>query len=268
MYWLEKIAKDLSKGLNLEVYLTIAVALAVIVLDAVSVVSLETISAVILATLALLAFSTINNRWQMETLQEQTTPLSKWVEEHLLGRTRAEDLLLRRAPRYDDELAAAEQIFIAGVTLSRTVRTYLGIFEERLKAGASIRLIIIDPQSNVVEQAALRSFGVTDARYYPNRIRPTLDIFKILASLPNLKGSLELSLLPFLPSFGLIMIDPDKTEGKIYVEIYQHKSVALNPAFVLERGSEPTWYDFFREQFDLLWDSARPVEAGDTQEPA
>lgn len=259
MRWLRKIGQDLNDGHNLEVYLTILVSLALSILGIFNLVAIEIVATGILATLALLALSTINNRDQVSSLQSQIQSLLTLVEENVLGKIKAEDFFISERPKYNSELQTAKNIYIVGATLSRTVRDYLGIFEQRLKEGANIRFVIIDPKSDAVKQAALRSYGVNSDEFYPNRIKPTLDLLELLESLPDLKGKLELSLLPYMPSFGMTLIDPDEVSGKIYIEIYQHKSVEQNPTFVLNANRDEHWYKFFRHQFEVLWKSARPV---------
>lgn len=244
---------------NAEIYLTILVALGLIIADIIGVVAPEIIAAGTLATLALLAYSNLNSREEMEAAKNKTEALTQLIEDRMLGKPRAKQFFIEERPNYSSEFAKAKKICISGVTLSRTVRDYLGVFEDRLKNDASIQLIIIDPESVAAKQAALRSYRVTSDDFYPNRIRPTVELANLLISLPEITGEFLLYLLPFTPSFGLTLIDPDEAHGKIYVEIYQHKSVEPNPSFKLERQKDPEWYDFFAQQFSLLAASSRPA---------
>ena len=263
MHWLRKIGGDLKEGRNLEAYLTILVSLVISVLGVLNIVQAEVIAAVTLATLALLAISTISSREQVDAFQRRIESLATLVEENVLGKIRAESFFLTEEPKLEAELEHAKHIYIAGATLTRTVTNYLGIFERRLREGASIRIVIIDPNSDAAKQAALRSYGVKDDDFYRNRIKPTLDLLSILSSLPDLKGKLELRFLPYVPSFGLVLIDPDGAEGSIYVEVYQHRSLEPHPSFLLDAHRDEKWYRFFRHQFETLWSSARPAELTD-----
>jgi len=267
MHWLRKVGKDLSEGRNLEIYLTMLVSLVISVLGALNIVQAEVVATVTLATLALLAFSTITNREQIATFQKQVETLSALVEENVLGKIRAGSFFLAGEPRHEAKFQNAKNIYIAGTTLTRTVTNYLGVLEQRLKEGASIRVIIIDPKSDAATQSALRSYGVKNDEFYRNRIKPTLDLLNILASLPDLKGKLELRFLPYTPSFGLTLIDPDTVDGSIYVEIYQHKSLELHPTFVLDARRDEKWYRFFQHQFEALWSSARAADPTDGYSP-
>lgn len=263
MSWLRKVGKDLSEGRNLEIYLTILISIVISVLSVLNIVNIEMVVTITLATLSLLALSTINNREQISSFQKQVEILSILVQEKVLENIRASSFFLGEQHRYEDKLKKAKKIDIAGATLTRTVTNYLGIFEQRLKEGASIRLIIIDPQSDAVSQAALRSYGVQGDDFFRDRIKPTIDLLNILASLPELKGKLELRFLPYMPSFGLKIVDPDSVDGKIFVEIYQHKSLDPNPTFMLDGQRDEKWYHFFQNQFEVLWSSSRPATPSD-----
>ena len=268
MRWLRKVWHDISENRNIELYLTIAIAVVIGILGAFSVVDMEVVAAVILATLALLAIGTLNNREQTAILQDNVNKLANHVDESILGNIQASKFLLGERPRFEDGFEDAQEICIVGTTLSRTVRDYLGIFEKRLKEGAHIKFVIIDPRSDAAKQATLRSYGVKSEDFYHNRIKPTIDLLQILASLPDLKGISEFRLLPYMPSFGLVLIDPKEANGRIYVEIYQHKSLEPNPSFILEAQRDEKWYRFFLHQFEVLWSSSRPASEEDGYKPA
>lgn len=267
MRWLRKLGHDLSEGQNIELYLTIGIALVLSILGAFNIVDTGVVAAITLATLALLALGTLNNREKTNDVQDKVVRLTDLVEESVLGNIRASKFFLSERPRYDSDFQGAKTIYIVGTTLSRTVRDYLGTFEKRLKEGASIKFVIIDPKSDAAKQATLRSYGVKSDEFYHNRIKPTIDLLQILASLPDLKGTAEFRLLPYMPSFGLILIDPGEANGKMYVEIYQHKSVDLNPTFVLDVRRDEKWFSFFYHQFDVLWASSRSANEADGYNP-
>jgi len=226
MRWLRRLGQDLVEGRNLEAYLTIVIALTLGLLGAFSIIQAQVVIAVILATLGLLALSTINSRGQIGGLHAQIAALSALVEQKVLGRARADDFFLAGKPDYEAKFQSADSIYIVGCTLSRTVREYLGAFEARLREGAQLRFAVMDSTDVVTEQATLRSFGDPTPSLYHNRIKPTVDLLCILASLPELTGSIELRMLPFPPAFGLVLIDPDQADGTIYVEISSHRTLA------------------------------------------
>jgi hypothetical protein len=254
--WVRRVAKDLSEGRNIELYFTIALAVAVGTCGVFNVLNADVVASATLATLALLAYGSIGSRENVDRLQNEVTKLSAEVRETALGNVRAENFFFSEAPKYG-EFESAREIALIGATLSRTVIQHAGVFERRLKSGASIRCAIIDPKSGAASQQRLRSIGVTEDSFYEIRIKPTVDLLQIVNSLAGEMGSLELRFLPYVPSFGIIAIDPAEADGVIYVDIYRHKSLEDNPIFKLERQCDQRWYDYFLRQYDVLWESAR-----------
>lgn len=253
--FLEKVFQDVREGENLEVYLTLVVALVLLLLDVFDVVSSEALAAGTLATLGLLAYSVLTNREQMQRLVDSSTTTQTLVEQSLSGQPSADSFFWQERRPLDSDLRRARFVGVAGITLSRTVRDYLHIFEDRLKSGAHLQFIVIDPASFAPRQALLRSKGGVDDSFYVDLVRTTVARLCFLAEPEHGSGTLELGLLPYSPSFGLFLIDPDEPYGRIIVEVYQHKSLAFNPTFELDARRDSRWYRFFREQFDLLWES-------------
>jgi hypothetical protein len=260
--WIRRVAKDLSEGRNVELYFTIALAVVVGAFGAFNVVSADVVASVTLATLALLAYGNIGSRSNVERLEDEIATLSIDVRENALRRVRAENFFVSERPK-SAELESARTIGVIGSTLSRTVIEYAGVFERRLASGASICCATIDPKSGAGSQAVLRSYGVSEESFYESRVKPTVDLLRILNSLSGKTGSLELRLLPYVPSFGIIAIDPNEADGVIYVEIYRHKSLEENAVFKLEREHDQRWYDYFFRQYAVLWESARQATEED-----
>ncbi len=260
----DKVFQDIREGQNLEVYLTLVVALVLLILDIFDIVTSEAMAAGTLATLALLAYSVLTNREQMERLVDVSTATRTMIEQSTSGKPRAERFFWQEKRSLENDLARARFIGIVGITLSRTVRDYLPLFENRLQSGAHIQFIVIDPTSLASRQAMHRGKGGVGDSFYADLVRTTVARVCILAELKDVPGSVELGLLPYTPSFGLLVIDPDEPHGRIVVEIYQHRTLTFNPTFELDAQRDSRWYQFFREQFDLLWESCEGrKEAGD-----
>lgn len=171
----------------------------------------------------------------------------------------ADRLLVFATPDLDDALWAATDIGLVGVTLSRTVRDLAGTLARRLRAGAVLRVIVIDPDSDAALEAASRTLGVTSPEYYRPQVASTMDVLAALTHLPGASCHVEMRLLPFVPAFGMYLIDTTTPDGRILVELYQHRSVEPNPFLGLRAGRDNFWYRFFVDQFNTLWESARPA---------
>ncbi|WP_315788286.1 hypothetical protein [Fischerella sp. JS2] len=150
----------------------------------------------------------------------------------------------------EPDLSQAKYIGFAGAVLSRTLRDYSAILEERLRVGAKVRIILMDPNSTAPDQAVLRSKGISSRQFYIDSLRPTLERVGILA---NSSVQIELGLLPYKPAFGIVVIDPDEPYGRIIVEMYPHHSDSFALTFELQPNRDSHWYKYFREQFDTLW---------------
>ncbi len=111
----------------------------------------------------------------------------------------------------------------------------------------------------------MRSSGVSSAEHWRKRLDSTASLVEVIASSPDITGSLELGYLPYLPAYGFSMVDPDTPDGIIVVELYHHRSTEDNPTFELSAARDGEWYQFFRRQFDLMWASCRVVKLTETR---
>jgi hypothetical protein len=173
---------------------------------------------------------------------------------------RAADFLTSQSPLPPQRLSAASTIYLSGFTLGRKTREYLRFLDERLRAGATVRIMILDPKQELLEECVVRSSGISSVDHWRKRLDSTASLVEVIASSPDITGSLELGYLPYLPAYGFSMVDPDAPDGIIVVELYHHRSTEENPTFELHAARDGEWYAFFRRQFDLMWASCRVVK--------
>src|SRR5207253_205433 len=155
---LARVRADLSRGENLELYLTAASALVVGVLGIFDVVGGKAVGAATLAILALLAVSSLGSRHQLDDMRRAVTALA----DNATAQVPADRYLFLRAP-------------------------------------------------------------------------------------------------PFVPTFGMCLLDPNHAQGRAFVELYLHKSLESHPVFVLRADRDGQRFRRFAQQFDVLWASGRPV---------
>lgn len=212
----------------------------------------------ILAVLGLIAVSGLwdrNRRLQrIEKLSQESRDL---VLRHLSGKVRASDFFLPDERVSNQTFASASMIFLSGMTLTRTTREYMYTLGQRLIAGASIRIIILETNESLLQALASRSLGETTADYWRSRLSTVEEMINLVAKTPGNTGKVELGHLPYIPSFGFVMVDPDEPHGVCFVELYHHESAESNPAFELRVSDDTYWYAFFRRQFEILWSSCR-----------
>lgn len=178
------------------------------------------------------------------------------------GEVRAEDFFWKGEKKVTaQDFAQANDIYVVGMILNRAVRDNLAAFGDRVASGANLKFILLDCEDDALMKVMpFRSYGTKPSEWWRNRIQQTIGHIEDIPNTEKPTGSLAIGYLPFFPSFGMWLIDPDKPHGQIVVEIYHHRTADPNPTFKLRAAEDSYWYAFFRKQFDLLWQSCE--EAG------
>lgn len=253
MRLLERLRADLSTGKNLEIYLTALIALVVGVLGVFNVVNTQVVTAATLATLALVAVNALGPRHQVAGLEAQVTALNRLVQEKLTG----DAFLTTVKTGLDERVARADDIRFAGVTLSRTIRAHVDDLRKSLGRGASVKVLVIDPQGAVPEEAARRSTIPDHSDVFKHRVMSTLYLLR------DLKGSVEVRFLPFVPAFGLVLLDADDDDGVVHVELGTHSAAGRDPVFTLTPHRDHFWFEHFKAEFDRMWEAGREATEAD-----
>jgi hypothetical protein len=193
-----------------------------------------------LAVLGLLAVATLGNRFKFEEGLRQLTesPSELFQEKH--------------AARLEADLAQAGEVWLVGVTLSRTIKTNYSLFEHKLARGDTIRILLVDPKGVGAEMAAGREYG---GRFDAERIRNLIQgSLSDLCSLKQLAPDrLQVRVIDNPLTFGGIAINPNATAGILYLEHYSYKMPGGSvPKFVLG-AKDGRWYYFFKEEMQTLW---------------
>ncbi len=212
------------------------------------------LSAGILAILSILAISGfVEKRSRLTRMEHLIGTGNVLLNNKIINRVRADEFFQRDQKVAEDFFSLANTIYISGITLGNTTRQFAYILGERLKAGAKIKIMLLEPDHSALKQLDLRSWGETSPEYYKKRLEGTIDLIEIIGRTSGAKGSLEIGLLPYVPSIGIIMKDSNTLHGEAYISIYHHNSAEPSPSFRLGKDIDPHWFNFFQEQFDLMW---------------
>lgn len=256
MRLLRRIRAELSAGENLELYVTVLLAFGLAALGMFDVVGDKVLVAATLATLALLATGTLGSRRRVEDL-------SDLVRAQKAGVPSAEDFFTKDKPGLRDQVRDARDVRILGVTLSRTIRNVIDELQQAVRDGAVIKVALIDIQTDAPAQAAARSTISSQPGVFENRLRPTIDLLVELTRTPGATGRVEVRFLPFVPAFGLVLLDAQRAEGRIYVDVYSHKSAGGDAVFALAPHRDGQWYPHYEAEFERVWEVGRPADASD-----
>ncbi|MER5662172.1 hypothetical protein [Streptomyces mirabilis] len=256
MRFLRRVRHDLSSGENLEIYVTALLSLTLAVLGALDVADGKVLAAATLATLALLAGGLLGSRRQVAELAAE-------VRARAAGDISAEDFFSGDKPELVQQIRGARDIGIVGVTLARTLRNSIDELERRAVSGSVIRIALIDPSGTAPAEAARRSTIPHRPEVYQNRLRTSIDLLRELLEKPGVRDRVEVRFLPFVPAFGLILLDPRRPGGIIHVDVYSHSSASGDAVFTLRPDRDGHWYQHFQAEFDRVWEHGRPADASD-----
>lgn len=242
---------------QLDLLATIAVAIAVGVLGAFDVVGPAVTGGATLTTLGLLALSSLHGRSALGKLSRTVTEIGRTVGD----RVSADRLLVPSTSAVDLDLGAARDVRILGVTLARTIRNHHAVLQQRLDAGATVRIALIAPQEATVAEAARRSTIADSPAVFEHRLRPSLDLLDDLTErAAGGPGRLEIRLLDFVPAFGLVAIDADTPSGQAHIDIYSHRSGIPEPTLAVHADQDVRWFRHFVAEFDRVWAAGRPYQ--------
>ncbi len=224
----------------------------------------------VLGVLGLLAVSEIIERYRKLNSIEKGIHRSLTFLESRFTEHPSAIAFFERLPSLDPYVQGANQIDLCGITLTTTVNKQFGNLRERLQVGAHVRILVIDPDSIALQMAAERSTSPSDPEYYRVRLNATLkeieylfkswEEFKVLEGAVSKKaGSLTVRLMPYAPSFGILSFDVHQDNGIAFVELYPHKfGYKSPPTFDLTPQRDGIWYKYFTDQFEEMWNAARP----------
>ena len=242
-----RIWKDIQQGENIDLYVTVAIALFLAVLNITGFAPQTWVAPLTLAVLALLAIATLGNRHRLEAILERTAQTAEKV------------FLEHYPPELERDLERASELWVLGVNLSATLKYNYTLFKEKLERGDSIKVLVVNPDGAACAMAAMRYPGRVDVERERTLIRSTLnDLCDLLKKVPNSK--LEFRTIEDPLQYGGFMVDPYTSDGVIYLRRYSYKPPdGVRPRFVY-RPRDRRWYDFIRSEIHELWKHATPWE--------
>jgi hypothetical protein len=130
------------------------------------------------------------------------------------------------------------------------------------RRGGSLRVVILDPAEKDAVRIAARQLDES-VEFQVQALAAALDI--TLSRLGQMSrwrtpGTFEYRMFPYNPGYSLVLIDPDTPHGRLIVEIHAFRNPSTLSRMHLEltRDRNERWYAYWVEQFDHLWEAARP----------
>ena len=243
MKLLKRMWNDVKRGENIDLYITVIIALGLAVLNVTGFAPGDWLAPINLAVLGLLAISVLGNRYRVEeTLQQLTQATGSLFQEEFPSDLKT-------------DFEAAKELWLIGATLTRTIMSNYITFEKKLREGHVIKVLLVHPEGASVQMMATRYYAPKNRipEVQSSRGKNNLQLFCDLQKVSP--GKMEIRTIETSLAFGTIAVNPSSGSGVLYLEHYPFRAVSTSlPKFVL-RASDGRWYEFFKEEIQALWDA-------------
>jgi len=247
-----RIVADVRHGENIDVYMTIVVALTIAVLNLVGVVPASSLTSLVLAVLGLLAIGGLTTRARLDQLRDAVA---------LSGPMRIEF-----PASYLADLAKPGDLWVVGVARRGFINANFHQLADRLRAGHEVRVLLVRPGSAGAQLAEDR---------WPTKLPGVMDksigaSLELLGGLQaSVGGRLEVRLTDQELSFGAVYVNPSASSARLYLEYYAYKTRMDTQLRMMLSRRDGAWLDHFREQLEELWTDAtaailHPAAASET----
>jgi hypothetical protein len=241
---------DLKKGENLDLYVTLTLAILLAILKPVLAlfginIAPNAIASLTLSVLAAITIVLLVNRKRMDSL-----------EQRLLQQTRSE-IVTAFPESYVTDLGRARKILQTGIHLASNLNDYHDQYELILQSGATIRFLIVAPDGNALKMTALRFAGGTSrAGQEQARIQSSLNV--IAGLMEEYPGRIELRVIDYLLDESGLLIELPNGKEILYLERYtfRHSGGSMKPKFIYTPDNP--WFQFVKKEMEELWKAGKP----------
>ncbi len=127
-----------------------------------------------------------------------------------------------------------------------------------------VRVVVLDPDEEAAVQLATRQLDDSldyPVQQFPSSLAATTDRLRRMAAW-QVRGSFSYRLLDHNPGFSLVAVDPGTRQGVVIVEFHGFHNQVTNTRMHIElrRADSEQWYAYWLEQFERIWQAARPAE--------
>ena len=241
MQGLKRIWDDIRQGENIDLYLTVGIAIVLALLNALGFAPQSLIAPMTLAVLGLLAISSIVNRHKLEMTLKKMIPAQ---EGQFLDDFPAD---------WTERLETSSELWILGVNLGRTITSYFSLFERKLKRGDTIKVLLVDPNGVAMKLSAKRRVQSSYEDENLALIRNSLKGFCELRDM--VPDKMEIKTVDYPLSFGIFAADPNTAQSTLYLSYYPFKTPTPAIPKIVLQPKDGYWHDHFKMEMQNLWES-------------
>lgn len=242
MRFLKRLWTDIQRGENIDLYVTVILAIVLAILSIINIVPSDWITPLNLTVLALLSFVILGNRYKIETILEKVTERKETLSKSF------PDEQLRNS------ILKSKEMLIMSADLNITILRNYPTFIEKLQKGNTIRVLLINPESAACDMAASLHYAPMSTNDKQHIINRSLLLCRELKQKTG--GKIEVRLANHLLSFGAFMFDAKTPDGAIYLWLLTYKSRHSGIPKMVFNPKDGYWYDFFRDEIKTIWDNA------------
>jgi hypothetical protein len=234
---LKRIGSDILAFRNIEAYVIAALAIALAVAGVLNdALPQNWLLAVLLAGVSLLVF-------------KSTEPESKIIDL---------DSVLQSRQSYGpfrEFIRGGHTLWVYGPSAVTVMSQSPDIQREILEKGGQLRVILQNPQTTATMDMLHRQLDQMH-RLLEMDIERSLHILRRMSA----EYKVEHRLLDDCPGFSIVIIDPDRREGRLVVEFFGFNSDLINDRMHIEisRQQSNYWFDYWVRQYEKMWDTAQP----------
>ncbi|MCA9333305.1 hypothetical protein KDA00_05540 [Candidatus Saccharibacteria bacterium] len=262
---IKSIIDEVKRGENLDLYLTILLAIIIAILSIIDVASQKILNAVMLTTLGLIAGALLSNR---KSVSETTSAAQKLglqvknLRDELMHLGNHEPAIVRMEyPDLREAFKQAKSVKIIGASLSTSSVQYLSICEHFLNNGGNLQIMLCEPSSSILENLAYRAYRVRSPEIIGNSIHKSIELLSSLYELPNVSDTFNLKVIPYVPPFGIVLLENHDQTSQAYVKLMPFRvSTGNYPVIFIDQLIHSDWFVFFSQQFDNLWEVGKEVK--------
>ena len=240
---LKNLPRDIRKGENIELYVTVVIAISLAILSISGFSSQVFVTPLTLAILALLTFSLLGIQHRLEALNKEVINSSR-------------PFLLKKLPdNIDQRISSSKEIWLIGMSFSRFSSTYYSLLRDRIGKGSRLYVLTLTPNSDASRLASYQVYRPINLVQYDNNILTSLHIFCELKR--EFPANVQVRTIEKIFALGFHGFDLSSQNGIIYIEHYAFKSEQGDIPKMVFKPSDDFWYDFFKQQIQLLWEHSK-----------
>lgn len=243
--WIRTFWSDVSRGENIDLYVTLLAAFILAVVNLVVDFKSWTTSA-ILAVLGVLTIAALGTRHKIGSL------VQRLGVEHTPPLRRRKDLA-----RLPESAKEAKDLLIVACSAS-AVLLDTQFFIERIRQGTRVRLAVVNPDEEAVIDIIGRSDIVPAKTLIADMNIAAGLIERIRTQVPN-TDLFDVRVFSYVPTLSFVMIDGYLPTGRIIVEMYPYQTdPGQRPHLLVTARDHPDWYGSFRDMCEAIWRDAKP----------